>query len=81
MVSEDELKAQGFKPISAQFGGTCNFCGKRFIKNSRIYWKREEIEPRKHVTKMCCSECCPPKEKEIEPVRKEKKPHQSTLET
>ena len=81
MVSEVELKRQRFKLISAQFGGICSFCGKRFIKNSRIYWKREEIEPRKYVTKLCCFECCLPKEKDIEPVRIEKKPHQSTLET
>jgi len=52
MKTEDELRSEGFKKITASYKGTCSFCHQRFQAGERIFWKREETQ-----SIVCCSRC------------------------
>jgi transposase len=54
MVTEEELREQGYKKIISRFDGICSFCSKRYEKGEDIYWMKDR------TTSVCCQRCYEP---------------------
>jgi transposase len=54
MVTEEELRGQGYKKIISRYDGICSYCSKRYEKGEDIYWKKDP------TTSICCQRCYEP---------------------